>query len=171
MKKINKNIICLFVIVFLIIFISSVVWILISSIIPPDKEKMEKCFQTDKDDLIIVADYLRDLNYSYVSIDESDINNGVMFTGAYTRHQKIEDATVLECLNNLLNSGNYSVVGKSEGTVFFQKWRFREKDRGIAVPINKGELPIIEFLIRSEMLSENGWYYYEADYEEYRNNR
>ena len=138
-------------------------------IIPPDKEKMEKCFQQDKANLRVIIDYLSNLEYSYVSIDKFSVENGVMFTGADSRYQKIDDKTTLECLNRLLNNKKYIVIGKSYNTIFFQKWRFLEKDRGIAVSVNKGELPVVEFMVESEMLSETGWYYYASDYEEFRN--
>ena len=40
--------------------------------------------------------------------------------------------------------------------------------RGIAYSINKTDKPVIEFLTELEQLSENGWYYYKADYNEWR---
>ena len=132
---------------------------------------MEKYFQQDKDNLSVIVDYLSNLEYAYVSIDKFSVENRVMFTGANTRYQEIDNKTVLESLKKLLNNGKYNVVGKNGNTVFFQKWSFLEKDRGIAVSVNKEDLPLVEFLINSEHLSEIGWYYYEADYEEYRNRR
>lgn len=168
MRKFTKSLNCILIVVFLVTFVVSIVWLLTFSLIPPDKEKMEKCFQQDKGDLIVISDYLGDLDYSYISIDKSDIKNGVMFTGANTRYQKIDDNTVVESLNRMLNNRKYILIGKNDNTVFFQKWRFLEKDRGIAVSVNKEEPPLVEFLIKSETLSEIGWHYYEADYEEYR---
>ena len=169
MRKFNKSINWILIVALSIAFVVGIVWITTSSLIPPDKEKMEKYFQQDKDNLSVITDYLSNLDYSYVSIDKSSIENGVMFTGANTHYQKIDDKTVLESLNRIFNNRKYIVVGKSNNTVFFQKWSFLEKDRGIAVSVNKEEPPLVEFLIKSEPLSKIGWYYYEADYEEYRN--
>lgn len=169
MGKFSKSICWILIVTLSIAFVVGSVWIIISSLIPPDKEKMEKCFQQDKDDLSIIVDYLSNLDYLYVSIDKSSIENGVMFTGANTHYQKIENETVLKSLNRMLKNKKYKVIGKNDNTVFFQKWRLLEKDRGIAVSINKEEPPLVEFLINSETLSEFGWYYYEADYETYRN--
>lgn len=170
MKKLHKSIKWLIIAFLSIALVVGIVWSTLLKFLPPDKERMEKCFQQDKDNLSIIVDYLSDLEYSFVSIDESYLEKGVMFTGAYTRLQKIDDETVLEALNSLLNSGRYETIGKNFNTVFFQKWSFIEKDRGIAVPINQNDKPLVEFLVHSEPLSEKGWYYYEADYEEYRNN-
>lgn len=168
MRKFKKSINWILMVTLVIFFVVGIVWITTSALIPPDKEKMEKCFQQDKDDLTVIANYFISLDYSYVSVDKSSIENGVMFTGASTRYQKIDDKTALESLNRILSNRKYIVVGKSNNTVFFEKWRFLEKDRGIAVSVNKEDSPLVEFLIKSEPLSEIGWYYYEADYEEYR---
>ena len=148
-----------------IILLVGVMWGVVYSLIPPDVERMEKCFQQDKNDLVVVTEYLSKLKYPYVMIDNASLENGDMFTGANTSYQKIDDTTVQESLNRLLNNNKYIVIGKDNDTVFFQKWEFLEKDRGIAVPINKEKTPIVEFIVKSEELSEEGWYYYEADYE------
>ena len=167
--KNNKKIIGILIVALSIALITSVIWITTSSLTAPDKEKTEKCFQKDKDNLSIVADYLSSLDYSYISIDKDNIKDGVMFTGADTRYQDIDDKVVVEALRVLLNDRDYIVVGKNEETVFFEKWRFLEKDRGIAVTVDTEDAPEVEFIVRYEALSETGWYYYEADYEEYRN--
>lgn len=167
MIKLNKNVKWIIIVVLSIAAVVGIIWLTITSLIPPNKEKMEKYFQRDKDDLKIIADYLGDLDYSYVTIDKSGVESGQMFTGANTRYQKIGDETVMDSLKRLLKNKKYKVVGKNNNTIFFQKWRFLEKDRGIAVD-EDGPI-LVEFLIKSEPLSETGWYYYESDYEEYRN--
>ena len=169
MRKLKRSIKRILILTLSIVFVVGIGWIVTASLFPPDKEKMEKCFQQDRDDLNVIADYLSNLEYSYVSIDESNVESGVMFTGAYTFYQKIDDKTVLKSLKRLLNNKNYTAIGKNGNTVFFEKWNFLQKERGIAVSVNKKEPPSVEFLIKSEPLSEIGWYYYEADYEEYRN--
>lgn len=168
MKKINKIIKWILIVALLLAVVVGIVWFSISSLVPPDKAKMQKCFQRDQKDLSIVVNYLSNLDYAFVSIDKSNIEDEVMFTGANTSYQKIEDTAVLKSLNRLLKTKKYIRVGKNDNTVYFEKWRFIEKDRGIAVPVNKENQPVVEFLIKSEPLSEIGWYYYEADYEEYR---
>ena len=171
MSKFNKVIIWTFVVFLSIAIVLGLVWLVVPSIIPPDVEKTEEYFQQDKDDLSVIADYLSKLDYSLVSIDKTCLKKGIMFTGAYTRYQKIDDETVLEALKNILYNRKYKEVGKSSNTVYFRKWVFLEQNRGIAVPVNKETAPSLQYLIESKELSENGWYYYEANYEEYRNRR
>jgi len=128
---------------------------------------MERYFQRDEKHLKIVANYLENLDYLFIRIDKSNMKDGVMFTGANTRYQEIKDETVLKSLKVLLSVKGYIVIGKNQNTVFFRKWQFLGKDRGIALAFEKEKLTV-EFLVKTEPLSENGWYYYEADYEEYR---
>ncbi len=167
MRKCHINITWVLIAALVIAVAVGVIWTIVSSQFQPEKEKIEKQFLQDKETLSAVADYLICLEHPFVSIDKTSIENGEMFTGANTGYQKIENKAVYALLKELLKK--YIVIGKNNNTVFFQKWRFLEKDRGIAVVINKDEYPSIEFLVESEPLPEAGWYYYEADYEEYRN--
>ena len=171
MKSIKKNINWIIAITLIMALLVGVFWFAYSSLMPPDKEKTEEYLQGDKDDLIIVVDFLNNLDYSFVHIDESNIENGTMFTGAYTREQKIENKTVLKALKKILNSKNYEKIVKNDNTVYFQKWSFLQQERGIAFNTNEEESLSVEYLIKSGTLSEPGWYFYEADYEEYRNQK
>ena len=123
MRKLNTVIKRILIITLLITFAVVSLWITLSSLLPPNKEKMEKYFQQDKDNLSVIVDYLSNLEYAYVSIDKFSVENRVMFTGANTRYQEIDNKTVLESLKKLLNNGKYNVVGKNGNTVFFQKWK------------------------------------------------
>lgn len=163
-KKLHKTLLVLGVIVLLVVL----VWIAVNAILPPDQKAMEKCFQEDRSDLALAADYLSRIDYGYVVIDESGLDENVMFTGADTRYQNMNDPSFTAVLNRLLGWGGYNRITKSDGTIVFEKWGFGDMDRGIAYPITEGTRPNVEFLIKAEPLSENGWYYYEADYEQYR---
>lgn len=137
----------------------------------PNQERMEQELQQSQRHLQTVADYFGTLEYSYISVDKTNIKDGVMFTGAVTGVQKIEDVSVCESLQWLLNQRKFLVIGKNQNTVYFQKWRFMEKDRGIAVSCAKEQVLFVEFLVQSAPLSEEDWYYYEADYEKYKNTK
>ena len=92
-----------------------------------------------------------------------------MFTGAKTRDKEIEGEAVIKTMNRLVRKRGYRVIGRNDNTIFFRKWDFFEKERGIAFSINGEDPPQIEFLVKLEALSEQSWFYYEADYEEFRN--
>lgn len=169
MKKGIKDNIGFVIAIISITVIVGVIWIAISSLAQPDRDKMGKYLERDKADFAIIIEYFVNSDYSYINIDKSDLKKGVMFTGANTRDEEIEDEAVIKSLNRLLGKRGYRVIGRNDNTIFFQKWAFLEKDCGIAYSINGEDKPIVEFLIKLEELSEDGWYYYEADYEEYRN--
>ena len=168
MKKNLKDNIIFVITSIIIIVIVGFIWIFILSITPPDKEKMDSYFERDKSDFAIITEYFINSGYSYINIDKSNIKKSTMFTGANTYDKRIEDDAVIKSLNRLFEKQGYHVIGRNDNTVFFQKWSFLEKDRGIAYSINGKDKPVVEFLIKLETLSENGWYYYEADYNEYR---
>jgi len=169
MIKLSKIIKWILIIVLILASIFGILWITISSLIPPDKEKMEKYFQRDKNDLTVIANYLSSLEFPFVTISKDNIKDGVIFTGAYTGFQKITDEAILDTISKILNNKKYKLIGKSHNTVYFQKWSFAGADCGIATPLDEEKLPYVEFLIKSEPLSERGWYYYDADYETSRN--
>ena len=128
MKKINKRICLAIAVALSIAFVTSLVWILTIQLSAPDKEKIENYFQRDKDDLMIVADYLSHLDYSYVLIDKSGVSDGIMFTGASTRNQKICDDNALESLNSILNSKAYITVEKTVIRFVFSDGVFLNKN-------------------------------------------
>lgn len=165
-KKIIKWVI---IITAVIVGVAGIIWSALFSLFAPNKEKIEEYYEHDKDDLIIVADYLSNMKYPFVNIDESNLEDEVIFTGASTQYQPISDENALKSLKKLIDAEDYILIGKDHNTIFFQKWSFLEKDRGIAMSIDKDKSPAVEFIIKSEPLSEAGWYYYEADYEKYRN--
>lgn len=169
MNKFKGNFRWIIVLTALIMLVVGSIWITVYAILPPDIEEVEECFQEDKVDLAFVVEYLRGADYEYISINKSELEEGLIFTGAGTRYQKIENASVIEVLDRLLSWGGYNRITKSNQTIIFEKWDWFEMDRGIAYPLCEENQPVVEFLIKAEPLSESGWYYYEADYEEYRN--
>lgn len=92
-----------------------------------------------------------------------------MFTGPYTWNKEIEDKTVIKALNYLFKIRGYHVVGRDGNTIFFQKYSVLGSDRGIAYSINGEDDPVVEFVVKLDKLEDDGWFYYEADYEEFRN--
>ena len=145
------------------------IWIWLSSLKAPDQDAMEKIFKRDNSDIVLITDFLLDADYPLISIRGSDFKGGMMFTGANTRNVKIEDDAVVKALNRLFQKQGYREIGKNDNTIYFQKWAMFEENRGIAYSVHKEDKPAIEFLTELERLSENGWYYYKADYNEWRN--
>lgn len=168
MKKALKNNIGWVIAIVSIIVVVGLVWNAILSLGPPDKDKIEKYFKRDKTDIILITEFLINSDYSEISINKKLQKDGFMFTGVNTRDRNIENEVVVKAVNRLLRRRGYKSILKNGNTISFEKWSFFEQCRGITYSINGKDEPILQFLIELEPLSENGWYYYEENYDEWR---
>lgn len=156
----------------IVLIVGSVVAVCIGiydKIIPTDKNGAEKLVDRDMVHLSKIVDFFVESDYKYIYISEEDCENGVMFTGAHTRDVEITDEDVLDSVKALLNRGGYNIIGRNGNTVYFESWSLNSRSRGIAFSLDKSATPYVDFIVESEPLSVNGWYYYRTDYEESRN--
>jgi len=128
----------------------------------PDKDKMEKYFKRDKDDIVLIAEYFADSNSESFHLTDLNFHS--------TNYNKtINDEKVVKAFTQLFEKRGYSVISKNGNTIYFQKWtRGADLGIGIAYSINGEDKPILDFLTKLEPLSEKNWYFYEADYNEWR---
>ena len=123
---------------------------------PISKERMERIFIADYENLSIARDYLirrhGDVSFAISQIDKIDSSIG--------------DIQAREAIHTLMQR-RYRAVGKSGNTVYFLRWTALDRGRGIVYTIDGSE-PELEFLIRLESLSKSSWYYYEEDFNEWR---
>ena len=75
LKSRIKSNIRFFIAIISIAVILGLIWIWLSSLKAPDKDKMEKIFKRDNADLIQIIEYLIDSDYSIISIKESDVQD------------------------------------------------------------------------------------------------
>ncbi len=73
MKKGIKNNIGFIIAVVSIIVVAGLIWIVTSSLAPPDRDKMGKYLERDKADFAIITEYFVGSGYSYINIDESNL--------------------------------------------------------------------------------------------------
>ncbi len=162
MKKIRA-------IMILSVLIAVVAGLMCGCMSPPGKNKMEKYFKRDQEDIFLITDYLVNSTYSEIFINGFNPENAMMFTGIESRYVKVDDDAVVEAINRLFKEQGYSVIDKTGNTIYFQKWiRSADFGSGIAYSINGEDEPVLQFLTKIESLSEDDWYYYEADYNEWR---
>ena len=151
MKEWKKNIKYIVLVIFLIAILPVSLWLVATNIDTASKDNAEKYFKKDKDDIILVTDYLVNSNSSSISINDTDIIT-------------IKDEKVKEAFNRLFKK-KYSAIDKNNNAIEFTIWtRFNNFGSGIVYSINNEEEPTIEYLTKLVPLSEDGWYYYEADY-------
>jgi len=130
---------------------------------PLSEEQIETIFERDYELLFAVVSYLKnsDLNEVFIVYWTQDI-------------EKITDAEIVEAIYTLKTLG-FRSIGKRENTIRFQSFpqsggliRGSGFMSGIAYSIDGREPTGINFLTRLEPLSAPNWYYYEDDYNEWR---
>ena len=63
----------------------------------------------------------------------------------------------------------YKGIGRDGNTIYFVRWtRLMDFGAGIAYSVNGKDEPELDFVTKLEPLSEDGWYFYEEDYNEWR---
>lgn len=167
MKKGIKDNIRFIIAIISIAVVVGLAWIAIASLALPDANKMEKYFERDKADFVLIIEYFIQSDYSDIIIDKTNFKEGIISTGTNMRGKKIEDNAVVKAIERLFKRG-YRKIGIYNNTIYFVKRIMFEEERGIAYSINGEDKPIVEFLTKLDPLSQDGWYYYEADYNEWR---
>ncbi len=126
-------------------------------ILPPDQDMAEQLYAYDQDAFELIIDYFVESGDVHIRIyDDSDMHIG---------GKKIEDKRVSDALKKLLTIKDYNMIGRNGDTVYFEKWSFGERSRGIAYSITGEETLLIDCLVKQEPLSRTGWYYYETEYD------
>ena len=136
----------------------------------PTAEDTTDFLAENRADIEIVAGYLCKLDYDYAAI-----------TSCYGQcfyefeYHIIEPAEVQTSIKNLWRNGCEFICKNAENgnqTIWFELWHRTSGslDCGIACTITGQGLPQAEFQTYCEEIAP-GWYYYFADYEEYRKQR
>lgn len=163
MKK-KITIICFFVI--LLFSIIGLGWHVIKSSAPEEKSDIEAYFVQNRNEIDTITNYFINSEYSDIRVKKNVQKDGYMDVGY---NKKIDDSAVADAITLLFKNGGFYNIGKVGNTIFFQKWGMFEKEYGLAYSIGGEETPTLLYLTKLEPLSEyDGWYYFEADYNEWR---
>ena len=163
MKKFNIIIIVISIII-CIIAISGLVYLgmFLYAMFPPmlSKEATEKDFMKNKDDIMIVTDYLINSIYEDIHI-HVHVSYGIDTMYADGEYIIIDDSEVIKAVKTLFKKG-YSYIGKSENTIEFCRTSTMNGGSGVVYSIDGSE-PILYYLTKLEQLSESNWYYYKVE--------
>ncbi len=126
-------------------------------------EQAEKCFLNNHEDILLLTEFLIQLDYEEVHIRDT---SGYMFTGLETGDVKIKDSLIASVAKKLLDENICSAIEKEGNTISFIMWEnLRNVTKGVAYLIDgTSKVLNIDYLVKSEPLKETGWYYFEADY-------
>ena len=149
----------------MILSLAIITHLISNHIFPPDVKKMDKIFQMGYKELKTLKNYLCPFDYCFI---ESKKNNKKYIINAYNTKKEVTNQRAVASLDKIFNELNFKYVTKYNNTTCFVKWEWGERRLGIAYVINDIETPIIDFLIELQPLSEQGWYYFEADYNKWR---
>ena len=126
---------------------------------PISYDRIEREFQSNKENFFLVSEYLE-------NSPQNDIRINFDFGNRMRANIDIEDDRVFAALSELGQQG-YNVIGAYENTIHFQRWSGHVRSLGI-VHSTDGNEPNLLFITRLEPLSELNWYYYEEDYNVWR---
>ena len=156
---------------------SAYIWNPFQTPTPLTKKEMENDFKKNKDNILLVTNYLIDSGYNDICIhkykfDGINIPNAktgdTMFASGYG-NVAIGNQQVIDAIDILLHQKGYGVITRDGNIICYQRSTiFRSYSSGIAYSIDNSEPEWWEMLTKLEPLSEqSGWYYYEEDNNEW----
>ncbi|MBR4305764.1 MAG: hypothetical protein IKT78_02855 [Ruminiclostridium sp.] len=150
--------------------VALVMWVIY--IIPGSysKDNAQKLLSRNEDEFVLVTEYLSGYGQSSASISE-DRETIFIFDGSSGRHEEITDRRVKKAIDRLFFRGVDGIYWDGENSTHFLVWRrFMDFGAGIVCSDDSSKEPYVHFLTKAEELSLDGWYYYEADYNKWREN-
>lgn len=152
---------------------------------PPSEDKIKAVFAENEDAFKASAKYLLSFEEKFSNLDNVYITKPDEVT-VYTRQpgtvyldkkvMKIEEAA--EDISALFSagcksigmSGSANINSSSPNSIYYRMWSatIYDIDCGIAVSKDEGGTPKTEFMTKLSPISDDGWYYYVSDYEEWR---
>lgn len=164
MKKMNNYLFCSLVVILLIaIFLSGCV----TQRQNIEKADVNEIFEKDYEQLHIVAEYLLSLDYTTIVIRTSYSPMEVIGDKIEVDNKEAEKA-----ISYLFRNG-YLYIARSNTTVYYERWKKAssyEFRAGFAYTTSSNGNINIQYLMKKQELSPDGWYYYEEDYNEWRVN-
>jgi len=124
---------------------------------PLNERQIERIFNNDFEALHSIVIYLFNSEYDTLSINRGE--QGI---------EKITDAEVIETIRRLGERG-FQVIAKDRSVISFNSFAIlSEVSTGIVFSVGRPTGNEIQFLTRLESFSEPNWYFFEADFNEWR---
>ena len=133
---------------------------------PPSAEDIEAFMKENRNDILLVNEYLLEIEGRHAIIWD---NKGTILIDLCD--QQIENDAVKKALRFLWQSRCYRIVKYDEdNAIAYHIWSrtMGGVSCGFVYAIDHTRSPKVQYLTKLIPLSEDGWYYYLADYEEWR---
>ena len=172
---IKKLVINLLIVVMFIVLIISTAMLLWGVLFAPPWQgynQMQTCFNRNQETILVVRDYLLSRNEPFLRYDQRlRDDNGLMRTRTIGSYADFTNEEARDAMNLLLRRG-YRSIEKENDFIVFERWSRGNVSIGIMYSANRS-LPTVHTLprvpvTRLEYLSEEGWFYYEFDHNEFR---
>jgi len=148
--------------------------------LPGNESDIDAVFERDYSTIMDVTSYLLSLEENTVYINYNPIEvlgefgKPLDISGGLGKPITFPSQTIKQLAVNLEDKG-YNHITKKDNVVVFDVWRRligSEFDAGFVYSVDgSGDLSALQFLTYQRPLSKENWYYYEEDYNEWRNNR
>ena len=133
-------------------------------------DEMKRDFEENSDTILIVRDYFLRLEYAWLVYPPPTGERGVMFAEyAPDLRLALDEGYDGNAVRELLRLG-YRRIEKRGGFISFIRWGNTSAGVGI-VYATDGYVPIsvvLQFLTVLEPMEEEGWFYFEVNFNEYR---
>ena len=137
---------------------------------PPSFEWVDKFVKDHIDDIESVTDYLMNSEFHEIYIEESFEESNISIF-ADLEYLAIEDQEVKNSLSSLFNSGCLLIAKVvPNNAIIFRVW-FRDLfggECGFVCAIDSSMQPSVDYQTCILPLNDSKWYYYTADFEEWR---
>lgn len=182
MKKIMFIIkIIIKIIIIILVVCGIIIYIFLRSLFGPysSQKKIEKEFYKNYETILEITSYLEKADFAYINIQGTDyiyddgnygtwyVESGNADDTANDGRKEIGDDKFIKEISHLFKDKKYQVISKSRNAISFQLMSTLDMGAGIVYTID-GMQPSIQFLTKLEKLNVADWYYYEADYNEWR---
>lgn len=171
-----------FVVIIALVVCGIIIFIWLRSLFGPysSQQKIEKEFYKNYETILEITSYIEKAKFANINIQGTDyiyddgnfgtwyVQSGNANDTANDGRKEIEDEKIVKDLSHLFKDKKYQVINKNGHTISFQLWSNLDMGSGFAYSINGSE-PELQFLTRLEKLNKDNWYYYEEDFNEWKN--
>lgn len=131
---------------------------------PPTVETVEERFNENYDDILAVVSFMANSGYEKIQI-----RNCSEKMYADLKWVAITESSINAATKELLGTELYKGIYKRGNTIEVLQWTSSQSvSCGIAYTINGIDPPDIQYMTEIVPLAKDGWYYYVADYNEWR---
>ena len=137
-------------------------------------------FNKNYDSIVKITTYMQNAPYSSIDIQGVDyiyaedgkmgmwyVNNKGSEGDEYIGEMPIDNEDIVKELTEMFRKHKYQVIDKDGNTIYIQMWSNLDAGSGIAYTVD-GVKPQIQFLTKLEKLDKENWYYYEADFNKWK---